>query len=370
MQTADIRSRIQADPDLRRVRDHIEWATARLIDLVVDKVVAHHEDPRDHPLPADARSPERLLHALFEDLPRKRRRDIVDLVKPRLKASGRAARYRELAAVDLKSTTPVAVQARPRLEQAAPKLSAPAIARIRAAFPESMRKRAPAARRRALRPAGAGEPPQPQGTPAQRLVLRLDSVRCVRKTRELLEGRDEIGIQAVGFDEAALLAGEANFDTFIELGKFKDGEEKAQNGLELGSFDFDPADGLPQGFRAVMFLGELDRAIFKQSKNDGFALLLLMLLIVGGLLAVFILTDGFVGAPLIWALIGGTIPFYAQVLSLVGDDIFDPENVSVFVADPTEQFAPESLRFRFGEGQLGLAQKTGEYTATLRFEIA
>ncbi|MEZ5670165.1 MAG: hypothetical protein R3F55_22590 [Alphaproteobacteria bacterium] len=372
MQTAtDIRSRIQADPDLRRLRDHIEWATAK------------DDRSRDRQGGRPSRGPARPPAAGGRPQPRtpaaRPVRGPAAATPARHRRRGQAAAEGQRPRIAL----PRACRGRPEERDAGRR---PGQAQAGAggteavgarrgadpqAFPESMHKAAPAARggRRPKR-AVVGRAAQPRGATARRVVLRLDSIRCDEKTRELLEGRDEIAIQAIGFDEAGLAAGRAVFDNFIELGKFKDGEEKAQNGLELGSFDFDPADGLPQGFRAVIFLGELDRALFKKPKNDGFAMILLGLLVIGALLAIFVLTDGYIGAPLIMALTGGMVPFYAQLLSIVSDDAFEPENVAVFVEDPAQQFEPEVVRFRFGEGLLGLVQKPGAYSATVRFEIA
>ncbi len=340
--------------DLAELKRLERWAiatTQQLIDLTLDKVIAHHEEPRRHPLPADPQAPERRLHAIFEALPGRRRRQLADALKSRLDGAVRAARYGALAAVDLGADTPVLTQARAKVAAARPKLDPAVRKRLDAHFAQT---------------------PSPRGNKApERLVLRLDSIQCTEKTKEVFEGRDEVGLQARGFDEAGIIAGNPTFNSFFDLGKFEQGQVKPQNGRELGAFPIDAA-ALPnqQGFRVVLVIAELDRILAKEPAGD---ILLAYFFVLLSLAVALVLVGLTGGGPtilmIIWAIYGATIPYMLQFMSITRDDVFEPQTLSTTIVTGDETFEPETVFFRLGEGILKLVNRLGRYEATVRFDL-
>lgn len=92
----------------------LEWLkrTSKSIDIALERVVAHNENPKLYPLPSNSKSIERALHRLFETLPRKNKNDLIDKVNPTLKASStkRSQIYGDLADVDFRSSVSVVDQ--------------------------------------------------------------------------------------------------------------------------------------------------------------------------------------------------------------------------------------------------------------------
>ena len=340
--------------DLAALKRLEHWAVAttqQLIDLTLDKVIAHHEEPRRHPLPADPQAPERRLHAIFDALPRRRQRQIADALKSRLAGPARAARYGALAAVDLEAATPVLTQARAKVIATRPPLDPAVRKRLDAHFAQTAEPRASNA--------------------PQRLVLRLDSIQCTEKTKELFEGRDELGIQALGFDETGILSGSPVFDNFFDLGKFEQGQTKPQSGRELGAFAIDPA-ALPneQGFRVVLAIAELDRVLAKKPIGDAvLAFFFVMLSLAVALVLVGITGGGPTILMIIWAIYGAFVPYMMQFMSITRDDVFEVQSLSTTIVTGAETFEPETVFFSLSEGLLKLIDRFGRYQATVRFAL-
>jgi len=339
---------LRDEPELARLHDWAVAAQRSLLDLAIDKVVAHRDDPGAAPLPADPRSLETVLDRLYATASNRHRRRVADAIRPRLAASARAARYGGLAAVDPRSPVPVVEQARPLLPAGMPRLSAETGRRVA---------RAMAAR------------PVPAATAPGRLVLRLDSVECREKTLEAFEGRDEIAIQAIGFDQASILAADAAFNTVSDIGRFRDGETIATGGRELGAFAIDPAAAGAQGFRVLLFLDELDRAVARTAAADAVLVAAIYTIVGVTVSAMAILTAG-TGSGLVMALAGGGVPFIHQVKSFVQDEAFPEATVFAFVENGVPPvLAPSTVPFQLSEGILGTTRRRGRYEAAVRFVV-
>src|SRR5580765_8559983 len=92
--------------------DWLKQRTSKSIDIALERVVAHNENPQFYPLPSDSKSLERALHRLFETLPRKNKNDLIDKVNKTLKASSaqRKQIYGDLADVDFRSSSSIVDQ--------------------------------------------------------------------------------------------------------------------------------------------------------------------------------------------------------------------------------------------------------------------
>jgi hypothetical protein len=215
---------------------------AKIVELIVDKAIANHEEPTRYPLPAGA-ALERTLRASFDKLPHGRQKDVAAAVMPRVKATAaaRQQRYGDLAAIDLRQSSPILTQAARRELPAALRMSS-AEARTFAA----------AAR---LQRAGA--------TPS-RVELRMHRMEAVEKTREFLEFQDEIKLVAAPLDVSA----DGNDARTFDLGGFKHHEVKTFSPPKtIATFSLIDNSQPASTFAATLALIEEDRGTFPEALN-------------------------------------------------------------------------------------------------------
>lgn len=210
------------------------------IELAIEKAIANAEEPNNYPMPQSATALEQKLKANFTQLPARRQRQLAREIMPRVKASAATRRqaHGRLADVNLRLAKPVAEQA----------LALP--------VPPELRLTASDVQRIAPRAAAAAQ------SNVSRLELRLHKIECLEKTREFLEGKDEMSIVGTRID-----ATDTKNTTFkIDLGKFKEGEVRAlASPVLLSSFNLRDGDIFPKTFAAALTLTEVDRGTFPQA---------------------------------------------------------------------------------------------------------
>ena len=92
----------QVNTKLNFLKDRMK----KIVDISLERVVAHNENPQYYPLPANSKSLERALHTMFKALPNRDQRKLIDKVNKTLKA-GTAERkriYGDLAEVNFRSS--------------------------------------------------------------------------------------------------------------------------------------------------------------------------------------------------------------------------------------------------------------------------
>jgi hypothetical protein len=352
----------QTDQAFRLVRAEVQKHIQLAADLVLEKALAHHDKPDKHPLPADPKAPERAMAQLIDKCGPLRRRRMRDALEQRVgkKDKDRNAYFGALAGVDPGKATPVLEQMRPLLRSSVAK-PAPAqmqaLARtLQAAFPR----------------------PHATGGAASRLVLELTRIKCVEKTHEAFEGKDEIELIVAPRREQDFLAGaQASLPKVkIKLGKFEQGQERTTP-QELASFALDAATTFPQGFAARLTLSEADVLDPDQRGDLAFNLLFSFdyLVSVAGLI-VFLLVPALAGAATIVFLIAGfiviTFPLWQRRLF---DDDFETANEFIFLnsaADPLPatdhvnvDLLPNDLELLEGE-----FLRRGRYSMDLQWKLA
>jgi hypothetical protein len=180
------------------------------IDLTIEKVVAHNEDPKKYPLPAKAKSLERVFHNLFEELPKKHRKAVIEAANKTLKASGteRNRIYGELAAVNLRSAVSLVDQVKtvpvPASLQFTPAEQKELMTKMKQLVPKPKRK--PTVARAAV--------------DAVELNFTVQTLTCVRPT-DLI--KDEVSIAPFVIDNL----GTSLEATSFFVGKFKKGDSAA-----------------------------------------------------------------------------------------------------------------------------------------------
>lgn len=231
-----LHNQIAGEPALRPL---IEAAAARVgqtLELAIEKAVASQLHPAEYPLPAAAGCVERRLAAQLGALPRGVRRAVIDEFAPRLTepAAARQQRYGALADIDLHRATPVLDAVRALGAAGLPRPDPTAVAAL-------LQRLAPQ-----LPPRGAG-----RARAASRLSIRLRQAVCVEKTRELLEGKDEMRLVVVP------VPGAPPSPAAIELGQFKQGDARSFGDLEVASVAL--TDSTISAVSASFLLTEVDR---------------------------------------------------------------------------------------------------------------
>src|SRR5215216_1200308 len=99
---------LQLDTKLNWLKERV----SRVIDMSLERVVAHNENPQYYPLPGDNKSLERALHRLFESLPARNKKKVIDKVNKTLKANSteRNRIYGDLAEVNFRSSASLVEQ--------------------------------------------------------------------------------------------------------------------------------------------------------------------------------------------------------------------------------------------------------------------
>jgi len=231
-----------SDDDLRTPQMKIATNRIRgLVDLALEKIALHHQNPGQHPLPTDPRSVERALHNLFVKLSDRRQKKLLDKAGETLKlnATQRAQHYGELKAVDLRSSAAIADQIKALPVPAAFKFTPREIA-----YYENKLKAM------ADKPTKVSQP-KPRLAVAETVSFIVDTLTCKKKTEV---SKDEISIGGFAADN---FGNSLNVAPFF-VSKFKKGET-----VSLGDkgklFTFKQNVGaFPITFTANIFLVETD----------------------------------------------------------------------------------------------------------------
>ncbi|HJQ69712.1 MAG TPA: hypothetical protein VKA70_12105 [Blastocatellia bacterium] len=331
----------------------IDWVKDRLaktIDIALERVIAHHENPQTFPLPNDPKSLERAFHKMFASLPRRSQKDAVERVNKTLKA-GRDARtkiYGDLADVDFRSKTPIVDQVKVK--------PVPDAFKFTEADATELRNRL---KSRAAKPRKSSKPQPAQGVEALELAFEVVNLTCVRPTDVR---KDEMSLAGVGIDN---VGEEINVAPFF-VGNFKSGDSLALNNkifnfkLTVGQF--------PKTFISSIFLVETDWI-----RNSDFVngLLVVIFATASALVAIasVMVIVGLAGgpfAPILTAAILGAGAFLGltwTALRRMVDDISFPNGDTLVLDAPVAPgtiFDVDPLGFQIGELK-------GRYTATARW---
>ena len=194
------------DPKLNALANR----AAKMLELAFQKAAAHDDRASKYPLPADTNSAEAQAYRLLKDLPLIRRRALKKQLMEGVEASAsqRQQKFGDLANVDLKSRTSVMDQVRNLPVPASVRMTAQDIARARMSVEGFF---LPVVTQALLLPF----------VPTT-MLARITEIECVKPTKQLEIGKDEISVSAVVIDDLGNVTAATPFDA----GKFKKGERK------------------------------------------------------------------------------------------------------------------------------------------------
>lgn len=237
---------VQQHPKLHLVTDRVNGA----INLAMEKVVAHQQNPQQYPLPSDPKSLERRLHNFYSKLPNRKQKKMAEKASAVMKktTAQRTQIYGDMMAVNLKSPVSIVQQAKAIAPPANFKLTAAEITNLKRkiGIPAAIPKTTAA---KAAKKVPGRRPVPAQVAPATDLNFFIDNLTCDKKS-EL--GKDEISLAGIGVDAAGNTTELAPF--FV--GKFKKGETVFV-GKNPFNFKLDPAL-FPQTFSVGLFIVEAD----------------------------------------------------------------------------------------------------------------
>jgi hypothetical protein len=301
-------------PKLHLVTDRVKGA----INLAMEKVVAHHDNPQQYPLPSDPKALERALHNLYSKLSNHKQKKMADKARINMKktAAQRTQIYGDLMAVNLKSSVSIVQQVKTIPPPANFKFTASEITALKRKIGFG---RPPVAKAKTSAARAKGRTPAPPAAIAlaSDLSFFIDSLTCIKKSEI---GKDEINLAGIGFDSAGV---GTELPPFF-VGKFKKGDTIAV-GKNPFNFKLDQAV-FPQTFSAGLFIIEEDLL----RNSDALDALMIVLVAVGG--ALFTISTamcivGLAGGPFSVALIvalfvGGVVAtaIGLYVLPLLADD--------------------------------------------------
>lgn len=215
---------VRSNPKIQFLQQRYQHA----IDLAAEKVALHLKSPSQYPMPsAGKKSLERALADLVKSIPKRRQEKFLDRLRAATTATAaqRQQKYRDLAAVNLKSNKPIAEQVQDLAVDDQHKITEAEIIKFRPKAEPAQKgftgKLLPKAR-------------QPrQAVTATRLDFVVDSLTCV-KTNDIR--KDEISLSAFATDAVGVNSDRAPF--FI--GEFKKGDNISLGGNStLFSFSID-----------------------------------------------------------------------------------------------------------------------------------
>jgi hypothetical protein len=317
---------LQADPTFKQLQTQLQKHIELAADLIIEKALAHQDKPKQYPLPANANAPEAKMARILDKFGPLRRRKIRKAFEDRVgnRDKERDAHFGALAGVDPRKPVAIIDQIRPLLSKS---LTKPPAAQVQALV-KKLEAIAPQPRA------------TPRGTPPGRLVLELTRIKCVEKTREFLEGRDEIELNALPQREQDFRPDASPAPPVrLDLGKFKEGQESTTP-REVVSFPLNAATTFPQGFGAFLLLTEADA--LDPNKSGGLVAFLLVMfyaLAQATLAALILLVPAVAAIPwigiafLILLGIGLTSPLWIRRLL---DDPFEFTNESVILASAAD----------------------------------
>ncbi len=349
----------------------------KTVDLVMEKVAAHLEDPARYPLPADIHSAEHTIHNLVTAIPNHRRKKFIDRHHDNIHASAakRSQLYGDLAAINLQSNEAIGEQVKT--------LPVPDDKKITKETADSMLK---VFREHNQTNTGystgkktgysTGKKPVATVTPAaaglaNRFSVIADTLTCNKKS-EL--GKDEISMAGFAIDA---FGGQQDKAAFF-VGKFKKGDS-----LPLGAnaklFDLNldvlaSGSGFPQTLSLTLFLVEADLIhspeLSEKLTKAAFALWGLFELITAAIVVV-----GMLGGPttVFMAMVAVTISIAflliaIQVIPLITDDVSTSATDALLVeaqpaiGDTINRTLNFQLNNSLSDGSIG------DYTAAIRWE--
>jgi hypothetical protein len=223
------------DPKLKALANR----AAKMLELAFQKAAAHDDRASKYPLPADTNSAEAQAYRLLKDLPLVRRRAMKKLLMEGVEASAsqRQQKFGDLANVDLKSRTSVMDQVRSLPVPASVRMTAQDIARAR------------------MSGEGFFIPVVTQAllpfVPTT-MLARITEIECVKPSKQLEIGKDEISVSAVLIDDLGNVTAATPFDA----GKFKKGDRRP---FQHGVYRFNLAGGVfPKSFAVLYSVNEDD----------------------------------------------------------------------------------------------------------------
>lgn len=336
------------------------------VNLAFEKAVAHIDDPAKYPLPSDRKSVERAFFNFLQTLSKGDRKRAIEQVDKTRKASPsqRAAIYKNLVDLDLRSKVPIAEQAAAMKHDDSLKFSEAEVeevlkkvSRMAAKPTRTASTQASTAKARAAVPRG--------GVPARKVTFLVDRLTC-NKTDDLR--KDEISIAGFGFDTNGT---ELSLSP-LYVGKFKDGES-VQLGASGRLFSFDIDDTVAsQSFTAAIFVIEDDLIkdedrVIKLSRLL-FAITAAMGVIATGFLIGSFFYPGLFPVYLAVLLTGSILGFAAnRIVPMMGPDISISVNDTLLVEkklDAGDEFARE---FTMDESLFIGPEYRGSYTASVRW---
>lgn len=330
MKVADI---VLQHPKMHLITDRVKGA----VNLAMEKVVNHHDNPQQYPLPSDPKSLERALHNLFSKMPNRKQKKMIEKASVNMKKSAaqRSQIYGDLMAVNLKSSVSIVEQVKAIPPPANFKLTEAEIVNLKRkigafAVKPKEAKAKKAKGRTPVAPAAAAL--------ATDLNFFIDSLTCNKKSEI---GKDEINLASIAFDSTG---GSLQLAPFF-VGKFKKGQTIAV-GKNPFTFKLDQGQ-FPQTFSAGLFIIEKDLLHNPDVVNAltiafavagdalmAIAIVFFIVTVAGGpplLLAAFILLIAGAAANLISRMV---LPLLADDVS---DVIFDSLTFDTPV-DPGKQF--------------------------------
>lgn len=337
----------------------LDWVKDRLtktIDIALERVIAHDENPAYFPLPSDPKSLEWALHRLFGTLPRRNKKDVIEKVNKTLKA-GREARtkiYGDMANVDFRSKTPILDQVKIKPVPENLKITQADVTELRS------RLKLPSV----VKPQKPSKPVPAQAVVATELAFEILNLTCVRPTDIR---KDEMSLAGVGIDNI----GEEIAIAPLFVGDFKKGETLALGAQgKIANFKLTVGE-FPKTFFVAFFLVEKDWLRDSDFVNG---LILLLFAITSALAAISVgmLIVGLAGGPfsaaLMFIVMGANVVFglaSSAVRRMVDDFSFPNGDTLVLDADvaPGTVFDIDPLGFQIGELK-------GQYTATARWITA
>ena len=333
----------------------LKQRTSQSIDIALERVIAHNENPSYFPLPSDSKSLERALHRLFQTLPRKNQKDLIDKVNTTLKASTaqRKQIYGDLAEVDFRSSVSIVDQVKVKPVPANLQVTEADLTEIR-----SRLKLKPA------KPITQLRPPRPtQIVEATELAFEVVSLTCTKPSDVRT---DEVNIAGSALDN---VGGALQLAPFF-VGKFKKGET-----LPLGAkgrvFNFKLTVGaFPKTFVAVIFLVEKDLL-----RNSDFVNALITFCAVAALalsvISLGMIVVGVLGGPGSVALVVGVL--VAEMLLGAASSVISKmrDDVSFPASDALTLDAPVAPGTTFDRAPLSLdVTARGKYQAAIRWVTA
>jgi hypothetical protein len=245
MKVADI---VLQHPKLHLITDRVKGA----INLAMEKVVAHEQNPQQYPLPSDSKSLERALHNLFSKMPNRKQKKMIEKASVVMKKSAaqRAQIYGDLVAVNLKSSVSIVQQVKAIPPPANFKLTEAEINNLKSSIGAAAVKPTKATKPKTAAKAPGRTPAAPAATVlAAELKFFIDSLTCNKKDEIT---KDEINLAGVSVDSAGGVVELAPF--FV--GKFKKGQTIA---VGQNPFNFKLTDvQFPATFSAGLFIIETD----------------------------------------------------------------------------------------------------------------